>query len=146
MRYFEDFNIGETKLFNDTYHVTEEEIMEFGNRWDPQPFHIDKEAAKDSIFKGLVASSGHIIVASMRVAMMEEPAAAVSALGFDRMKMLVPVRPDDVLRKKETILETRLSNSRPGCGIVRALAEIINQKDELVCSFEAAFLVRCKEE
>ncbi len=141
MRYFEDFKVGESKIFNDSYHITEEEIIEFGERWDPQPFHTDREAAKDSIFGGLVASSGHIINASIRIGLLEGKAAAVSALGFNKMKMIAPVRPGDVLTKKETVLESRLSNSRPDCGIVNALAEIHNQKGELACTFEAAFLV-----
>ncbi len=101
----------------------------------------DKEAAKDSIFGGLVSSSGHIINVAIRIGMLENKAAAVSALGFNNMKMVIPTRPGDILRKRETILETRLSGSRPDCGIVTALAETINQNDELVCTFEAAFLV-----
>ena len=144
MRYFEDFKVGESKVFEDSYLMTEEEIIEFGQRWDPQTFHTDKEAAKDSIFGGLVASSGHIINASIRIGLLEDPADAVSALGFNKMKMAAPVRPGYVLKKYETILEARLSKSHSACGIVNALVEIKNQKEELACTFEAAFLVRCR--
>lgn len=144
MRYFEDFNVGDSKVFKDTYVFSEEEIIEVGNRWDPQPFHIDKEAAKASEFGGLVASSAHIFAAFVRIGAIEEAAAAVSALGFNKVRMLLPVRPGDALNKTEKVLEARLSNSRPGCGILNMLIEMHNQKQELVFSTESAFIIRCK--
>lgn len=146
MRYFEDFKVGDSLLFTDRYLFTEEEIIEVGQRWDPQPFHIDKEAAKESIFGGLVAASTHLFAAYCRIGIKEYPTAAVSALGFNNVKTLLPVRPGDVLRKTEVVLESRLSNSKPGCGILRMRADLHNQNDELVFSAETAFIVRCKSE
>ena len=144
MRYFEDFNVGDSKTFKDTYLFTEEEIIEVGQRWDPQPFHVDKEAAKQSMFGGIVAASVHLFAAYCRIGVKELPAAAVSALGFNNLKMLMPVRPGDVLRKTETVLEARLSNSRPDCGILSMQADLHNQRDELVFTAETAFIIRCK--
>ncbi len=144
MRYFEDFNVGDSKTFKDTYTFTEEEIIEVGQRWDPQPFHVDKEAAKQSMFGGLVAASTHVFAAYCRIGVMELPTAAVSALGFNNLKMLTPVRPGDVLRKTETVLEARLSNSRPDCGILSMQADLHNQRNELVFTAETAFIIRCK--
>lgn len=144
MRYFEDFNAGDSKTFKDTYLFTEEEIIEVGQRWDPQPFHVDKEAAKQSMFGGLVAASTHVFAAYCRIGIKELPTAAVSALGFNNLKMLMPVRSGDVLRKTETVLEARLSSSRAGCGILSMRADLHNQRDELVFTAETAFIIRCK--
>jgi acyl dehydratase len=147
MRYFEDFEIGSRKTLPGGYPFSEAEIIEFASRWDPQPFHIDPEAAKESIFGGIVACSSHIITASISIAATDptDTTAAVSALGFKEIGIIAPVRPGDTLSSVEDVLATRLSNSRPGCGIVTFLNEIFNQNDELVCRFQTAALIRCKE-
>ena len=121
--------------------------MEFASRWDPQPFHIDRDAAADSIFGGIVACSSHIIAASISLPMKDDgnATAAVSALGFREMKLFAPVRPGDTISTFEEVLETRLSKSRPGCGIVVFRDSISNQKDELVMRFETAALMKCSE-
>ena len=121
--------------------------MEFATRWDPQPFHIDRDAAADSIFGGIVACSSHIIAASISLPMKDDgnATAAVSALGFREMKLFAPVRPEDTISTFEEVLETRLSKSRPGCGIVVFRDSISNQKDELVMRFETAALMKCRE-
>lgn len=145
MRYYEDFEIGAKRLFADSYTFTEEEIVSFARHWDPQPFHIDKTAAAESMFEGLVACSSHIIAASIRLGIDEDPAAAVSALGFNNMKVASPVRPGDVLKCREEVLEKRLSKSHAGCGILNMQCEAFNQRDEIVLQFESAFLIRCRE-
>ena len=143
MRYFEDFIPGETEYSRGSYAVTEAEIREVGERWDPQPFHVDPLAAARSAFGGLVASSVHLF--AIRVALgsgsTEEPTAAVSALGFDKLRLHAPVRPGDELRKRSTTIDRRVSSSRPGLGIVRSRSELVNQRDELVFSDESAFLI-----
>ena len=131
-------------MFDDHYIFTEEEIISFASKWDPQPFHIDPVAAKDSIFKGIVACSSHIITAGIRIGIDEDPAAAVTALGFSNMKVLNPVRPGDVLRSREHVLDKRLSNSYPNCGIMNCRCEIINQRDEVVLDYESAFIIKCR--
>tara|TARA_B100000767_G_scaffold256237_1_gene263137 strand:+ start:1721 stop:2203 length:483 start_codon:yes stop_codon:yes gene_type:complete len=145
--YYEDLAVGEVQHFNKGYTVTEAEVIEVGTRWDPQPFHVDREAAKESMFGGLVASSVHVF--AMWVALgMEDPdkrSAAISALGFNHMKMRQPIRPGDVLRSVATLKEKRLSNSHPHCGIVTMANEMFNQHDLLVFSIEHSYLIKCRD-
>ena len=143
MRYYEDFVPGETATSQGSYVVTEAEIREVGERWDPQPFHVDPLAAARSAFGGLVASSVHLfaIAVSLGGAESSEPSAAVSALGFDELRLLAPVRPGDVLRARFTPIDRRVSSSRPGLGIVRSRCELVNQRDEVVFSDVSAFLI-----
>ena len=146
MRYFEDFEIGKRLSFQDDYQFTETDIIEFARRWDPQPFHIDKEAAAKSLFGGIVACSSHIITASIGIAA-HDPAqatAAVSALGFKEIRILAPVRPGDTLTSVEDVLEKRLSKSHSGCGIISFGNDIFNQDEILVCSFQTAAIIKCR--
>lgn len=146
MRYFEDFVTGNTVRMKGSYHFSEDEIIEFASRWDPQPFHVDREAAAASIFGGVVACSSHIIAAAISIGTRDDElaSAAVSALGFREIKLFVPVRPGDTLVSVEEVLETRLSRSRPGCGIVVFLNCIFNQREEQVIRFEGAALIKCR--
>lgn len=147
MRYFEDFVVGSCRFFTGSYEVTEQEIIEVGNRWDPQPFHIDAAAAQQSIFGGLVASSVHLFAMAVSLGNhvdAEHKCAAVSALGFNNMKLHAPARPGDQLRLKEIVGNCRPSNSRPDCGIVEVRNELYNQHETLIFSFESAALMqRC---
>jgi acyl dehydratase len=147
MRYYEDFEVGSRYPLTGSYDISEEEIIEFASRWDPQPFHIDKTAAKDSIFGGIVACSSHIITASIAIATTnpQDAAAAVSNLGFKEIRMIAPVRAGDTLHSIEEILEKRLSASRPNCGIVTSQNDIYNQRDEIVASFQTSALFLCRE-
>jgi acyl dehydratase len=144
VKYYEDFVVGEETVGQETYLVTEAEVREVGERWDPQPFHVDPVAAERSPFGGLVASSVHLF--AIRVALSNrgfgEPVAAVSALGFDNLRLHAPARPGDELRNRGRVLDRRVSNSRPELGIVRGRNELVNQRDELVFSDESAFLIR----
>lgn len=145
MRYFEDFIAGSQRFFSGSYEVTEQEIIEVGNRWDPQPFHVDKNAAQQSIFGGLVASSVHLFAMAVSLGNnvdVDDKCAAVSALGFNDMKLHGPARPGDQLRLKEIVGQCRPSNSRPDCGIIEVRNEIYNQHDELIFSFISAALIQ----
>lgn len=147
MRYFEDYVPGEFKFFSGEYIVTEDEIIEVGQRWDPQPFHIDKKASEESLFGGLVASSVHLFAMSVNLGnkvAANERCAALSALGFNHVKLHTPARPGDIMRMKEIVIEVRLSNSRPESGIVNISNELYNQRDELVFSFDVAALVQTR--
>lgn len=145
MLYFEDVKLGLELTFDAVYHVTEEEIMEVGNRWDPQPFHIDREAAKDSIFGGLVASSGHVFLiwVSMGNDEIDKDKAirSVSALGFNNLQWHAPIRPGDAIKSSFRITEARESKSRPELGVVKSDNRMFNQNDETVFTLECAFLV-----
>ena len=147
MRYFESYSIGDEYTHTGRYIVKEEEIIEFGNRFDPQTFHIDKEQAKNSFFGELVASSVHLfaIAISLGNHVDEElKPAAVSALGFNNMKMIIPSRAGDELKSTEVILKKRLSKSKPGLGIVTFRNLVSNQHDEIAFEFEAAVLIKVK--
>ncbi len=147
MRYFEDFSIGTVDHKGGAYLVTEAEIIEVAERWDPQPFHTDPVAAADSMFGGLVACSAHVFAISCSLhskVPATEKVAAVSALGFDKLRLRAPVRPGDELRARSTVVELRRSDSRPGVGIVSSSGELLNQRDEVVFSLESAAMVRCR--
>jgi acyl dehydratase len=144
MYYLEDFEVGKTRESVDRYIVTEDEIMEVGRRWDPQPFHIDREAASISSFGGLVACSAHLFAIVCWLGHhMEEPIAGVSALGWDEIRLHAPVRPNDEISCKFKSLEARLSKTQPGCGVVRLHNDLFNQRGELVYSADCSFLVLC---
>lgn len=145
MRYLDDIEVGDELHFEDEYHVTEEEIIEVGERWDPQPFHTDPVAAEQSIFGGLVASSAHIFSIWVRIghAAIDEDKtiASVSALGFNNLQWHSPARPGDVLKSSAKILQKRLSKSKPHLGIVTNSCRVFNQRDESVFTLECTFLV-----
>ena len=148
MLYFEDFAVGQVDRRPTTHLVTEAEIREMGERWDPQPFHVDPVAAEVSVFGGLVASTVHLfaIVTLLGHLGREEPVAAVSSLGLRRMDNHAPARPGDVLSASATVIEARRSQSRPGLGVLTNRAELTNQRGELVFSFEIAYLLQCRPE
>jgi acyl dehydratase len=143
VRYFEDFETITVRTAPGRYEVTEDEIVEMGTRWDPQPFHVDAEAAKDSIFGGLVASSVHLFAIAVRLgSTYPGKVAAVTALGFKQLQWHSPARTGDLLRLRSTTLSTRRSRSRPDCGIVESRSEVLNQNDDLGFSYEGAALIR----
>ncbi len=96
VKYFDDAVVGEEYDFPGEYVLTQEDIVRVASEWDPQPFHIDEEAAAASMFGGLVASSVHLFSIAVKLAhTATEKRAAVSALGFDDVKVLRPARPGD---------------------------------------------------
>lgn len=145
MLYFEDVELNREVTFDAVYHVSEEEIIEVGNRWDPQPFHIDPEAARESIFGGLVASSAHVFAIWVSMGNddidKDKAIASVSALGFNNLQWHAPIRPGDAIKSSFEITEARASKSRPGLGIVNSRNRMFNQNDETVFTLECAFLV-----
>jgi acyl dehydratase len=145
MKYFEYFVIGLEEEAPGRHVVTEEEIIEFGTRWDSQPFHVDPEAAKTSVFGGLVACSVHLFAMAIGLwnseTANEDRAAAVSALGFNNMQLKTPARPGDELKSKSTVIERRSSVSKPHLGIVTFRNEVTNQNGELVLVFENTALL-----
>lgn len=145
MKYFDDFEVGQVQHSPKSHRVTEEEIVEFGTRWDSQPFHVDAEAARNTPFGGLVASSTHLFAIAIGVwnnpqVDAAERTAAVSALGFDNMRLRLPARPGDVLTSTTRVKEKRESASRPDAGILVFLNQVRNQDDEVVFEFDSAAL------
>ena len=136
-RYFEDFDPGETIELGQTT-VSEAEIVEFARRYDPQPFHVDAERARDSIYGGLIASGWHTAALCMRLLVdgVFGDAAGMGSPGVDELRWLAPVRPGDVLAGRLIVLESIPSRSKPDRGIVKFRAELDNQHGETVLRFD----------
>jgi acyl dehydratase len=134
---WEDFSVGQTIELG-TRVVPREEMIEFAGRYDPQPFHVDEEAAKVSIYGGLIASGWLTCAIAMRL-MCEGylfQADCLGSPGVDNVRWLKPVRPGDTLRGQMTVLESRASSSKPDRGTIRHKWEIFNQRGELVMTME----------
>jgi len=143
--YFEDVEVGRTHRFG-RYEVTAEEIVEYARQFDPQPFHLDEDAAARSMFGGLIASGWH--TGAMFIRMICEHAipgsATTGALGFDDLKWLKPVRPGDVLSVETRIKEKVERTSRHRVGIVKIEGRVIDQRDEAVMTLTSLVLYRCR--
>jgi acyl dehydratase len=137
-RYFEDFVEGHTQDLG-SFSFTEDEIVDFARRYDPQPMHVDPDAARGSIYGGLIASGWQTAAGYMRLAVDGVMADSDSkgSPGVDSLRWLRPVRPGDQLNARITVLEARPSNSRPDWGIVRSRGEVVNQSGEIVMQLEA---------
>jgi acyl dehydratase len=131
--YFDDFKVGEVAALGER-HVSEEEIIAFAKQFDPQPFHVDPEAAKTSMFGGIIASGWHTCALSMR--MMCDAylldAASLGSPGVDQIRWLKPVRAGDTIRGERITVEARASQSKPDRGVVTSEWRVYNQHDELV--------------
>ena len=124
--YWEDFEPGQT-LELGTRTVTEDEIVAFARQWDPQPFHVDPAAAKDTVFGGLIASGWHTGAMWMRMYVDNVlGAASRGSPGIEELRWLAPVRPGDTLTGSLTVLETTPSERDPTRGTVRIRAEMTN--------------------
>ena len=139
--YFEDLHPGMTFPSLSNYKVTAEEIKEFAERYDPQPFHLDEAAGESSFFKGLAASGWltAAIVMRLRVQSIRIAGGMIGA-GVEEMRWMHPVRPNDVLRTEAEILNVRHSASRPAFGVVRSRTVVYNQNNEVVMRSVVNFL------
>lgn len=119
--------------------VTEEEVLEFGRRWDPQVFHTDPEAAKRTEYGGLIASGWHTAALMMRMYSDHYLPGdmTLASPGVDELRWLRPVRPGDVLSLRITVADARVSRSKPDRGIVRSAVEVLNQRGEVVMTATA---------
>ncbi|MFT4889511.1 MAG: acyl dehydratase [Halobacteriales archaeon] len=145
MTYFEDVEVGESETFG-RYEVTPDEIMDFAKAYDPQPFHVDPEAANESLFGGLVASGWHTAAMTMRMLVDEQftEEGALGAVGVDELRWPNPVRPGDVLHVEAEVLEKR-RDYRPGVGLVRSRVETRNGDEELKQTFVSRALHEQRE-
>ena len=145
--YFEDYVVGALHEFG-SITVEEAEVISFARRFDPQPFHTDPQAAKQSIYGGLIASGWHTASLMMRMVVDHylEHATSLGSPGVDELRWLKPVRPGDVLSIRATVLEVRRSRSKPDRGLIRTLVEVLNQRGEVVMSLKAMNLIRSREE
>jgi len=141
---FEDIEVGSTSSVGE-YAVTEAEILEFGRRFDPRPFHSDPVAAAASAFGGLVASGCHVFcIRSWLSSRLDPRPALVAGLGLEAMDLPTPVRPGDRLSLRVEVLDKRRSSSRPDRGIVRMRNTLVNRRGEPVMTLVAKLLVSCR--
>lgn len=141
--FFDDCVVGDEQVAG-TYHVTSEEIISFATQWDPQPFHIDEEAARASFFGGLTACSAHIFSIFCNTSQRWQSGVvqqAVAGLGFDEMRMHKPVYAGDTLHCFSVIAAARPSRSNPDCGIITYDSRLENQDGEVVFSIKASSML-----
>ena len=142
-RFFEDFTIGQIFASARRLRVGRDEIVAFAEQFDPQPFHLDEQSARHSIFGGLVASGWHTAALTMRLVVESEfrSATGTTGLGFDGLRWPVPVRPGDELRIESEVLDVRLSKSRPDQGLMKTRILTLNQQRQVVQELVANELV-----
>ncbi len=136
--YLDDFAPGD-RFESPGKTLTEAEIVDFAFRFDPQPIHLDVEAAKGSPYGGLIASGFHTMVVGFRMLWQTGvfSACSLGSPGLDEVRWLLPVRPGDTLRTVAEVVEMRPSSSKPDRGICRVKYTIFNQRDEAVMTMTA---------
>jgi acyl dehydratase len=147
LSYFEDAVIGRRNEVG-THTITAEEIVRFAGEFDPQPFHVDPEAAARSPYGGLIASGWHTCALAMRAICdgFLRNAASFGSPGVDEIRWRRPVRPGDTLTCFSTVLEARPSRSKPDRGIVVSQTEMVNQRGETVMTMRGMSLMRRRPE
>lgn len=137
-RYLEDYEPGSVHEFGPIL-VEEEEIIAFGRRFDPQVFHVDAEAAKETQYGGLIASGWHSAALMMRLFSDHylSKCASLGSPGVDVLRWIKPARPGDRLSLRVTVEKTRRSRSKPDRGLLHSFIEVFNQNRELVMSMQA---------
>ena len=144
-RYFEDYLPGSVHEFGSII-VEERDVIEFGKRYVPLSYHVDKEAARRSIYGGLIASGWQTAALMMRI-YTENYLSHVANLGSpggDELRWNKPVFPGDQPSVRATVMEARRSESRPDRGIVRTWIEVLNQKREVVMTMKMVNFVKCR--
>jgi len=142
VRYLEDFEPGQ-KFASGRFSVDAARIKSFATEFDPQPFHLDENRARDSFFKGLAASGWHTAAITMRLLVDSElqPAGGIIGARFDEMRWPRPVRPGDELHVESEVLHVRPSKSRPDQGVIKVRTTTLNQNGEPVQMFVGNLIV-----
>ena len=141
-KYLEDFAPGQAYRSR-RIRVERDRIRAFASEFDPQPFHLDEDAARRSLFGGLAASGWHTAAITMRLLVESDfrPAGGIVGAGFEELRWPLPVRPDDELSVEAEVLEVRASKSRPRQGLIKLRATTRNQKGEAVQIFVGNLIV-----
>ena len=147
MQFYEDLAVGQKQAFG-RYEVTREEVIEFASKYDPQPFHLDDEAAAATHFGRLSASGWH--TCAMTMAMLVENLranrqAGLGSPGIDQLRWKKPVFPGDTLRCESVVIEKRRSGSRPEMGIFKSSLTVFNQNDEPVLEMVSNGLISTRD-
>lgn len=142
-RYFEDFILGD-RFSTAGATITTEMIVGFALTYDPQPFHVDVEAARHTNYGGLIASGFQTLALGFRLVWDTGTfrAASMGSPGFDELRWLKPVRPGDTIHVEGEVVETRPSSSKPDRGIARISYRYLNQQGEVVLTYTAMHLLR----
>lgn len=146
MLYYEDIQINMVQKYG-SYEVTHEEVIEFASKYDPQPFHLDEEAAAKTHFGRLSASGWHSAAMMMRMMvdhMNANKQAGLGSPGVENLRWTKPVYPGDILRCEHVTLEKRQSESRPEMGIMKGKITVFNQHDEKVMTMESTGLIQVR--
>ncbi|MES1991594.1 MAG: MaoC/PaaZ C-terminal domain-containing protein [Pseudomonadota bacterium] len=145
MRHFDDFTVGERHDIPARYEMTESEIVIFATKWDPQPFHIDKDAAVKSIYGTLTACGTHIqAVVLFLAARLPEETNVLGALGYDEVRFHKAAKLNDTLRLVIECIETKPSSSKPDRGVVKNRHILMNQSDEVIFTQTTTLLIKRK--
>jgi acyl dehydratase len=141
--FLEDFAVGQT-FRSGRLRIDKERIKTFGAEFDPQPFHLDEHAARDTVFGGLAASGWHTAAITMRLLVESDlkPAGGIVGAGADEFRWPRPVRPGDELRTESEVLEVRPSRSRRDQGLIKVRTTTLNQNDQAVQVIIANLVVR----
>jgi acyl dehydratase len=143
MKYFQDLREG-LALSCAPVTITRAEIIDFANRFDPQPFHVNEQAARESIFGGLVASSLHTLSACTRsVVEAMGPTAILSGVGLHEVAMFNPVRPGDTLLIEAFWSDLKRSRSKPDRGFASVMCRVTNPKGERIVEYGYRYLIAC---
>jgi acyl dehydratase len=141
-RYLDDFAVGD-RFVTGSATLNETEMLAFAGTYDPQPFHVDHAAARESLYGGLIASGFQTLAFGFRLVWDTGiyRGSSLGSPGFDELRWLKPVRPGDSLRVEGEVTEVRPSRSKPDRGIIRVAYAYINQHGEKVLTFEAMHLL-----
>lgn len=145
-RYLEDYVEGDVHEFG-PITITEDEIIQFGHKFDPQLFHTDPDEAKDTVYGGLIASGWHTCSLFMRMFVeyyLPGPA-SLGSPGVDELRWLKPVRPGDELTLRITVHKVKPSRSKLDRGVLFSFCEMLNQKSEVVVTMMALNLIRYRD-
>lgn len=147
MIYFEDIAVGAKTAFG-SYTVTRAEVIEFAQKFDPQPFHLNDEAAAKTHFGRLAASGWHTTAMTMAMVvenLLNTQQAGLGSPGIDELRWKKPVFPGDILRCETEVLEKKQSGSRPEMGSYRSRMQVFNQHDEVVMTFISIGLISVRD-
>jgi acyl dehydratase len=139
--YFEDFHVGQKFSSVGSYRVTTAEIKEFGEKYDPQPFHLDEAAGEGSFFHGLAASGWLTAAIVMRLRVLSiKVAGGMIGAGAEQMRWTEPVRPGDTIRTEIEVVGVRYARTRKDYGVVTTTTNAYNQDDQVVLRATVNFL------
>lgn len=144
-RFFDDFELGEQWPIPQSYEMTRDEIVSFATKWDPQPFHVDYEAAKKSVYGTLTACGTHIQAVVLKLAQaLPHETAVIGALGYDEVRFHKAACLDDVLSLTIECIEKRPSSSKPDRGVIKNRHTLVNQTGDTVFSQTTTLLIARK--